>query len=259
MNAKPIFSLFLVILLGGCKTGLVVTGSNEANRNFSAKEIIQIHEKASPKFNTLASRIQVSYEDEKKSQSVTVSLRMEKDKTIWIKASLIGITLAKVLITPDRVSYYETISNTYFDGDFELLSNWLGTEIDFEKAQAILLGQSIFDLTVSRYKSSVIQNKYKLEPKGQPQNFIHSILLYPTNFKVASGTLSQPNNNRLLTINYDEYQTVEGFFFPSEIVINAKENEKYSTYELKYRKIDLNVSISFPFTIPQGYEEIQFD
>ena len=259
MNAKPIFSLFLVILLGACKSGLVLTGSKKANSNFSAKDIIQIHEKASPNFNTLASRIQVSYGDEKKAQSVTVSLRMEKDKTIWIKASLIGITLAKVLITPDRVSYYETISNTYFDGDFELLSQWLGTDIDFEKAQAILLGQSIFDLNATGYKCSVIQNKYKLEPKSQSQNFIHSILLYPSNFKVASGTLSQPNDNRLLTINYNEYQTIEGLFFPSEIVINAKEKEKNTIYELKYRKIDLNVSISFPFTIPQGYEEIQFD
>jgi len=259
MNAKPIYSLLLVILLGSCKTGLVVTGSNEANSNFSAKDIIQIHEKASPDFNTLAARIQVAYEDEKKSHSATVSLRMEKDKTIWIKASLIGITLAKVLITPDRVSYYETITNTYFDGDFELLSEWLGTDIDFEKAQAILLGQSIFELNASGYDSSVLQNKYKLEPNRQSQNFIHSILLYPSNFKVASGTLSQPDENRLLTIQYDEYQTVQGNFFPSFININAKENDSHTTIDLKYRKIDLNVSVGFPFSIPQGYEEIQFD
>ena len=103
----------------------------------SSKDIIKTHDAAVPDFLTLAARMHVVYENEKKHQSITVSLRMEKDEKIWIKASLLGITMAKVLITPETVSYYETISNTYFDGDFRLLSDWLGTEIDFEKAQSI--------------------------------------------------------------------------------------------------------------------------
>ena len=157
MSGKQLFYLFIIIVVGSCKTGSTVKGSKKANSSFSSKDIIQIHQKASPDFGTLASRIHVSYEDEKKSQSVTVSLRMEKDKKIWIKASLIGITLAKVLITPESVSCYETVSNTYFEGNFELLSKWLGTEIDFQKAQSILLGQSIFDLKTTSYSSKVIQ------------------------------------------------------------------------------------------------------
>ncbi len=257
MNSKAI--LCLLVILSSCKPGLIVEGSNKANRAFATKDIIKIHEEAFPNFETLAARLQVSYEDDKKSQSVTVSLRMEKDKHIWIKASLLGITLAKVLVTPQRVSYYETISNTYFDGDFTLLSRWLGTEIDFDKTQSILLGQSLFDLDPSNYQSTVIQNKYKLQPKSQPKNFIHSIFLYPNNFKVAGGTLEQPENNRLLTINYGEFQEIQGSFYPSQIEITAEENDRMTYYELKYRKIDLNVSIRFPFTIPEGYEEIQFD
>lgn len=259
MSGKQLFYLFIIIVVGSCKTGSTVKGSKKANSSFSSKDIIQIHQKASPDFGTLASRIHVSYEDEKKSQSVTVSLRMEKDKKIWIKASLIGITLAKVLITPESVSYYETVSNTYFEGNFELLSKWLGTEIDFQKAQSILLGQSIFDLKTTSYSSKVIQNKYNLQPKRQPQNFIHSLLLYPENFKVAKGTLSQPNDDRLLTIDYEEYQALEGSYYPSDILIKAVEKGKTTTYELKYRKIDLNVSVNFPFTIPSGYKEIELD
>ena len=259
MNTKPLFFLFLVLLLSSCGSGLKVIGSNKANGAFSAKDIIQIHKKASPNFTTLAARIQVSYEDEKKAQSITVSLRMEKDENIWIKASLLGITLSKVLITPNRVSYYETITNTYFDGDFALLSKWLGVEINFEKAQAILLGQSIFNLNASEYASMVVQNKYKLQPKQQPQNFIHTLVLYPENFKVDSVTLSQPNDKRLLIIKYGEYQNLEGSFYPSEIVINSEEEGGNTKCELNYKKIDLNVSVSFPFTIPQGYEKIQFN
>lgn len=246
-----------VAMLSACGGGKGINGSSSAKSELAVKTIIASHENAEPDFNTMAARVQVVYEDEEKLQSITVSLRMEKDKTIWVKASLLGITLAKVLITPTKVSYYETISNTYFDGDFALLSAWLGTEIDFHKAQAILLGQSIFELSPVVYKSSVEQNKYKLQPKTQPQNFIHSLLLLPSNFKVASETLSQPSDGRILSVRYGEYQNIDGGYYPSEIQIDASENDSKTKIEVNYKKIDLNVSISFPFTIPNGYEEIQ--
>ena len=255
-------TLYLVILLMGlvsCKGTKNVVGSSTANSKLSTKSIVNSHHLASPNFKTMAARVQVVHKDEKKEQGMTVSLRIEKDKKIWIKGSLLGITIAKVYITPDRVSYYETISNTYFDGDFSLLSKWLGTEIDFRKAQDILLGQSIFGINASEYGSAVVQNKYRLQPNRQASNFIHSIFLNPDNFKVASGSLSQPNDNRLLTIWYGEYQNIEGGFYPSEIRIEATEKEGLTQYDLNFKKIDLNVSITFPFTIPNGYEEIQLN
>ena len=146
MKIKLSIILFISLFITSCGGGKMVVGSETANKNISSKDIIKSHDEALPKFSTIAARIQVKYESVRDVQSLTVSLRMEKDQKIWIKASLLGITIAKLFITPESVSYYETISNTYFKGDYSLLSKWLGTEIDFEKAQGILLGQSIFDL-----------------------------------------------------------------------------------------------------------------
>ena len=233
-----------------------MSGSETANAGLQPKDIIATHIQASPNFNTMAGRIKVEYEDEKKSQSITVSLRMEKDKKIWIKASILGITLAKVMITPDSVSYYETLSNSYFDGDFTLISEWLGTEVDFEKTQAILLGQTMFELNKSTYISQVVNNQYKLSPKQQLENFIHNLFLNPDNFKVASASIAQPNEDRVLTVNYGPYQMIEGGYFPSEVSIRTVEGNDRTRIDVTYRKIDLNVNVSFPFNIPQGYEQI---
>ena len=245
------------MVLSSCKGAKIVTSSDATASTMAMKDLIKMHEEAAPDFSTLAARVQVAYDDGKKSQSMTVSLRMEKDKTIWVKASLLGITLAKVLITPDRVSYYEKLSGTYFDGDFRLLSNWLGPEITFEKAQAILLGQSIFSLDHRKYSGAVVQNKYRVLPDRQPTNFIHTLLLNPGDFKVSQGTLTQPIDDRKLTINYGDYQKIEDDFYPSDISILSTEADAKTTIEVNYKKIDLNVSVSFPFTIPSGYEEIQ--
>tara|TARA_R110002072_G_scaffold22615_1_gene79443 strand:+ start:281573 stop:282361 length:789 start_codon:yes stop_codon:yes gene_type:complete len=260
MNIKPLYFLILLLIASACGGSKSVTKTEV----LSTKDVVNAHLASEPQFNTLASRVQVVYEDDSKVQSITASLRMEKDETIWIKASILGITLAKVLITPDRVSYYESISNTYFEGDFTLLSEWLGTDIDFQKAQDILLGQSIFNLSESGYTSSWVQGKYKLLPKKQQPNFIYSLLLYSNSFKIASETLSQPNEGRILTVRYGEYQNLDGNLFPSEINIETieaaaspSEESKKTKIDLNYKKIDLNVSVSFPFTIPQGYEEIR--
>lgn len=254
MRVSHLFIVILFLLLSSCRGTKTITDVSR----LSAKDIISNHNTSSPNFNTLAGRVQVAYEDNKKAQSITASLRIEKDKIIWIKASILGITLAKVLITPDRVSYYETISNTYFEGDFVLLSDMLGTDIDFKKAQDILLGQSIFDLDSSNYKSELILDKLKLQPKQQVQNFIYAILLNTENFRVSTETLSQPDDKRVLNVRYSDYQEIEGGFYPSVIEINASEKDSKTKIGLKFRKIDLNVNVRFPFTIPEGYEEIQF-
>lgn len=253
MNKSRLLA-FLMVLLVSCKGTKTVTGNTE---DLAVKKIVTSHEAASPDFSTLAARIYVVYEDDKKQQSITVSLRMEKDKIIWMKASLLGITLAKAKITPERVRYYETVGGTYFDGDFSLLSSWLGTQVDFKKTQAILLGQSIFPIENGQYTSEVVADKYKLQPKTQPFDFIHSLLLLSNNFKIASETLSQPSEARILTIRYDDYQSIADGLYPSEIHITASEKDSTTKIDVTYRKIEPNVSINFPFDIPDGYSEMK--
>ena len=252
MRIKPLY-LILLIIFTSCGGTKVATKAE----SLPLKDVVSLHKAALPKFETLAGRVQLAYETETKEQRVTVSLRMEKDKTIWVKASILGFTLAKVLITPNSVSYYETIGKTYFEGDFSLLGEWIGTPINFNQAQDLLLGQSIFSLNPSEYTSEIFQNKFKIQPKKQPQNFIHSLFLNPENFKVASETLSQPDFDRILNIRYGDYQMIQGQYFPTEISIVSSEPQEQTKIEIVYKKIDLNVDISFPFDIPSGYERIQ--
>ncbi len=252
------FTVLLVItLLTSCGSASLVTGSKNANPAFKAKDIIKTHQAATPQFTTLAARVNVDYQDSKSSQNITVSLRMEKNKTIWIKASILGITLSKVLITPDRVQYYERISNTYFDGDFALLSDWLGTDINFEKAQNILLGQSIFNLQQTPYNSAVVNNEYKLEPIDELPLFTHFLSLKPDVFKIASSGIDQENKGRQLRMYYPDYQEVSGQVLPKRVVIKAADNKDITSLEMEFRKIDLNIPLSFPFSMPEGLDEIR--
>ena len=81
----------MFLLLTSCGSGKKAVGSEIANKSLSLKDIIINHDKALPEFSTIAARMQVRYESVTDSQSLTVSLRMQKNKKIWNKDFLLKI------------------------------------------------------------------------------------------------------------------------------------------------------------------------
>ena len=258
MHIKSLLASALVLTLMSCGTKKLVSGAG-GSTNLATAKVIEKHYENEVKYNTLAGRLKVRYEDEKQTQNVSVSLRMEKDKTIWMSANLLGIPLAKVLITQDRVQFYEKITGQYFDGDYSLLSDVVGTPLDFEKVQNLLLGQAIYDLRTEAYSLETSDRGYVLEPKRQFELFTRLFLLNPTTYKAEAQQLVKSSDNQSAIISYLSYQDVGGQVFPNEINVVANENNKSTRINLEYRNVEFDVRVSFPFSIPDGYDEIKLD
>lgn len=242
----------MMLLFAACKTGKVVTEGG-VDAKMTAKAVIKNHYRNQPEFKTLSGRIKIDYTDGETSQSLGVSLRMERDKTIWMSAPL-GIV--KVFITPTRVSFYNKLQNEYFEGDFTYLSDLLGTELDFEKVQNLLLGQALLDLREERYEAVVTGGSYELKPKDPIPLYKILFQIEPRYFKIATEQLSQPQKKRLLAIRYKNYQDVENRILPSEIGITAIEQEKRTVIDIQYRNMEFDKALNFPYTIPNGFEKI---
>lgn len=248
----------ILIFMAGCKTKKSAVDADGNIQKLSAKEIIRQHYNRQADFRTLSSKLKVRYEDPRQEQSVTVSLRMEKDKRIWISASLV-IPLAKVLITPNKVSYYNKIDKTYFEGDFSLLSNWLGTELNFEQVQSILLGESLFNMNEEKHVAEVYETSYLVQPKKQLELFERLFLINPKHFKMDSQELSQLNEGRIFVVKYNEYQSVAKQTLPKKVRVVAVDKKDETKLDIDYRSISLNDDLRFPFKIPGHYDEITFD
>ncbi|WP_378186004.1 DUF4292 domain-containing protein [Aquimarina sp. W85] len=248
------FLCIVLIITSSCKSTAGMDGGTV--KRLKSKKVIDNHYNSTFNFNTLNARVKINYKDDKQSVSPNVTLRMERDKKIWLSAKILGITLAKALITPNRVQYYEKINGTYFDGNFKMLSKWLGTELDYDKVQQLLLGQSLFDLSKDTYEVTVVDQGYQLKPKKELALFNRLFLIAPENFKMKLQLLAQPLEKRSLSVLYNTYQTVGGQDFPKEIVIKASQDQEQTLIKLDYRSVDYNANVSFPFSIPTGYEEV---
>ena len=248
--------LILVILLTACKSAKSVTNSGVLDSRITSKELIRAHKKQNFKFKTLQSKVKVEYTQGTKSQSHTVNLRMEKDKIIWISASF---AVVRVKITPERVSFYNKLDNTYFDGDFSLISNLLGTELDFNNVQSLLLGQALFDLNKKDFETDVFDTSYLLTPQDQNTLFEIFYLLNPSHFLMDSQQLAQPLERRMLQIDYKNYQEVEKHILPQNIRVIAVEDTEETIIDMELKSVSLNNDLRFPFRIPSGFKEIEIE
>ncbi|WP_246125962.1 DUF4292 domain-containing protein [Bizionia myxarmorum] len=242
----------VLLMVMGCKSTATLT-SGEADLTLSKKEVLKAHHKFTPVFKTLQAKVRVVYSEGEKSQTHTVSLRMEKDKVIWINSAL---NLIRVMITPEKVQFYNKLDNTYFDGDFSYLSDLLGTELDYTKVQNLLLGNAIFEIDKNHYNMTVFEEAYLFQPKEQLPLFELFYIINPAHFKLNSQQLQQVTEARFLHVDYLKYQIIEKQSLPEQLKIIALEADSETIIEIELKSISLNESLRFPFKIPSGFDAI---
>lgn len=242
-----------LLLSFGCKSTKTI-GNEKANFNLSTRQLIKENTKQAAKFQTIQSKLKITFEQEGKSQTHSVNFRAEKDKVLWINASF---SVIRAMVTPEKVSFYNKLDNTYFDGDFKYLSDLLGTELDFQKVQNLLFGETLYQLKSGEYVSTVDDESYIVQPKEQQALFEIFFLIYPSNFKVKSQQISQAEDFRHLQIDYLSYQEINKQIIPERIKVIALESSDETIISLEYRNVTLNEELRFPFKIPSGFKKIE--
>lgn len=249
---KILYLVFYIVALSSCKT----LKTTNKNNTMALTKILKKYNQNNFHQKTIKASLKLEYKGERSIPSLNASLRIEKDKVIWMSLSKF-ISVAKVKITPNRVQFYNKMNKTYFDGDFSLLSNLLGTEVNFTQIQNIFLGEAIYDINDTDYQITKEENHYIFTPKKNDERFNIFFWLDPNSFKVTQQEIHQSNNARLLSIQCKAYETVEDQLFPKHIHILSKNIKKISTIDINYKSVQFDLPLHFPFEIPQNYKEIQ--
>ncbi|MCB0469606.1 MAG: DUF4292 domain-containing protein, partial [Flavobacteriaceae bacterium] len=146
---------------------------------------------------------------------------------------------------------------TYFDGDFSYLSDLLGTQIDFTKAQNILLGETVYDLKQDDYVLSTHEKSYLLQPKEQKQLFEIFFLINPAHFRLDSQQVAQNLEQRMMEVDYITYQEVGKQVFPEKLKVYSVEKSNETIIGLEFKSITLNEDLNFPYKIPSGFKQLE--
>lgn len=243
-----------MVLTTSCKSSKT---SSTTTMNLSAKKLIKKSDEVKFDKRSIKANLSIKYSGKAELPNLKASLRIVKDSIIWISVSKFSIPLAKIIITQDQVQFYEKLSKTYFIGDFKLIKEWIGVELDFNKVQNLFIGEPLLNLNQDKYEVGIQENSYVLKPKKD--NPIFEILFWidPSNYKLLREELKDQNKEQYLSILYKDYTNLDKALFPKGFLIRANSDKNETKIDITYRNVIFDTMLRFPFKIPNGYKEIE--
>jgi len=137
---KIITVLIVILSLTSCKSRKI---SDKSVDYLPARSIVKKNQDVAFSRISLKGTMQIKYRGKDELPNINGSIRLIKDSIIWLNFSKLGFPIAKLIVTPNKVKFYEKIGKTSFEGDFKLISSWLGTDFDFTKVQNLFIGETL--------------------------------------------------------------------------------------------------------------------
>lgn len=253
--------MFLVLALAvGCKTKKAIVAVPKASENpVSAAEVkksetMQLLRSKDLVFNTLSLKAKANLDINGNANDVTMNIRIQKDKMIWVSiTAILGIEVARAVITPDSIRVRNNLQGVYLKKPFSYAYRFTNKQVDFQLLQAIFSGNTI--AAFMKNTSGLEQENGAWVLSGQQEDLAYRIL-FNTLLKAGQDNLNDLGSGQALKVVYGDYQSVNGALFPSNLKINSIAGKQKINIELDFTKIESNVPLDFPFTVPKKFEVI---
>jgi len=229
----------------GADTTLVSDKKTEALELLKAKDLA---------FQTLSLRAKANLNIGGNENNVSMQLRMQKDQKIWVSITAIaGIEVARAMITPDSLLIRNNLERTYIKKPFSFIYGYANKQITFKWLQSVLSGNTIGDFMQS--DADLQQENGVWVLTGLSSDLAYRSL-FNTLLKVQETSLNDARAGQAFKVNYDNYTPIAGGLFPSTTKINSQSGTKAVQIELNFTRVEANVSLDYPFTVPKSFEVI---
>ena len=204
-------------------------------------------------FNTLAIKAKANLDFAGNKNGVTMNIRMERDKQIWVSitATIIGMEVARAVITPDSIKVRNNIQSTYLKKPFNYAYRYTSKNVNFKMLQAIFAGNTIPDFTTEL--ADVNQQNGTWTISGEEGTLAFK-MLFNQLLKPGEHNLNDLKSGQALKVSYGGYQQVNDGLFPANLTINSMAGTKRVNLQMDYTKVDRNIPLDFPFSVPKNYE-----
>ena len=248
------FCLIATLFFTSCKS-ITVLPTNKPISNVNINGLIEKINTNSLNFKNFKSRIRVRYDDGKKKEQIIVQLRIKSDEIIWLSATML-VPVAKAVILPEKIIFYEKFQKTFFEGNISSINSFLKTKINYNQIQNLLLGRSFVDLEKSSWKQISNSKHYILVSKGRNNFFNPTLFFNPVNFLLEEQRIFLPDISEVLRIKYSNYINIEDNNIPQTIRMSVIYEESLMSTEIDLTNINFPEKLNFPFKIPEGYKKL---
>lgn len=240
--------LLLLIFLSSCS---LTKKTIESDRKYSPQKVIRNANKNINKIKYIQAKAKISFTDNKKIQSNTITLRISSNQKLWANATL---GAARVLINNDSIKYYNKIERNFFVSDFNYINKIIGIEIDFQILQSLILGVLFEKYDYSSFNEINDEiYSFKKDIVLGKKSFKSMVYISPYNFRILKIIFNDDINK--FEVDYDDYLILENQNIPTKITFR---NNGVENFHIEIKSIVSLDKINLPFRIPKSYKRINF-
>jgi hypothetical protein len=202
-------------------------------------------------FNTFSGRANTKLDVNGNSNDVTLNIRVSRDKKIWVSiTALLGIEVARALITPDSIKIINKLQGLYIKKPFSYIYQYASRQVNYKTIESLLVGNAMPELLTEN--SNVKSDMGIITLNGDLQDLVYSLML-GTNLRVTQFNLSNANAGQALMVNNSNFIQASNRLVPSQIDILSTIGNKKIQANLRYNKVEFDQQLDFPFNIPERY------
>ena len=247
---KLVLYLFLIFILGSCRTKVGETDYSKAPKN--AKDLIVkvISKNKIPERLALKGRISLIKDE--KDITLNINIKYRKDSLIWTSVSApFGIELFRTMLTKDSVYYLNRTNKTFFTRPITHISTFLKADISFNKIQEMITASP--SILKKEYEFQIIENTFELNTK-HPNTLQAFYKVSAEFYRILNASIIDGENE--LSYEFSSFINENEFIFPKQLSINVRSSENFEA-TLDYSKIVFNEKQKLPFKIPSSYAEVE--
>jgi hypothetical protein len=206
-------------------------------------------------FNTFSGRASTKLDINGDNNDVTLNIRINKDKKIWVSiTALLGIEVARAVITPDSIKVINKLQGLYFKKPFSFIYQYASRQVNYKTIEALLVGNAMPETLTER--SSITSDMGNVTLSGNLDELIYSVML-GTNMRVTQFNLANTGAGQALLVTNGAFIQAANRLIPSQIAILSTIQDKKIQANLRYTKVDFDQQLEYPFNIPERYTPAQ--
>jgi len=244
-----LYSLILLIVIKGCTTKKKITSDLPIN-DIEVTEIVKAAKGNELNFKNIRNRIKVEYDNGRLNQNISLNFRALENEILWLSASMV-IPIAKILMSNERLVFYEKFQKTYIDQDISQIMKIAGIKKPVEAIQNLLYGRPMIDINKVKWDQVENSSFYILKSSALIQN---TLFINPKTYQLNQQRIFIPILSSLITVSYNNYRDYEGRSIPNNVLISYIKGDKIIKINLEYSQIDFPENLTFPMEIPADYK-----
>ena len=202
-------------------------------------------------FNTFAAKARTNLNIDGNTNDCTLNIRISNNKKIWVSiTALLGIEVARAVITPDSVLVINRLQGVYLKKPFSFIYTYTNRHITYNTVQSLLVGNAIPSLLNDSTKYDNTNNNITLS--GNLQDVLYKLMV-GADMKVTQTNLQNSAQQQSLQVNNSTFIMSGDKKVPSQIAIASTAKNKKVQVNLHYVKVDFNQQLDYPFNIPDDY------